>query len=263
MSTVTFRLLPGRCARRCTDVRRPGARRRAGSRRSPSPPTSRRSTRTSSTSFPNNNIAEHIFDKLVQMDPDSKMIPGIATSWKAIDDHDVGVQAAQGRQVPRRQRAHRRGRRVLDRPRADGSEQPGPVLRATRRRSSRRKSSTRTRSASSTRRRIRCRRTTCRRSTSCRRRSRPAPSTEDFNIGQGGRSAAAATSSCATSTATASNWCATTTIGARSRRGRRSRSGSSRTSRRASPRCCPATSTRSSSRRPPTSRGSRAIPSSR
>ena len=36
--------------------------------------------------FPNNNIAEHIFDKLVQMDPDSRMIPGIATSWKAIDD---------------------------------------------------------------------------------------------------------------------------------------------------------------------------------
>ena len=36
--------------------------------------------------FPNNNIAEHIFDKLVQMDPDSKMIPGLATSWKTIDD---------------------------------------------------------------------------------------------------------------------------------------------------------------------------------
>jgi peptide/nickel transport system substrate-binding protein len=35
--------------------------------------------------FPNNNIAEHLFDKLVQMDPDSKMIPGIATSWKTID----------------------------------------------------------------------------------------------------------------------------------------------------------------------------------
>jgi peptide/nickel transport system substrate-binding protein len=31
--------------------------------------------------FPNNNIAEHIFDKLVQMDPDSRMIPGLATSW--------------------------------------------------------------------------------------------------------------------------------------------------------------------------------------
>src|SRR5438034_2164453 len=36
--------------------------------------------------FPNNNIAEHIFYKLVQMDPDSKMIPGVATSWKTIDD---------------------------------------------------------------------------------------------------------------------------------------------------------------------------------
>jgi peptide/nickel transport system substrate-binding protein len=35
--------------------------------------------------FPNNNMAEHIFDKLVQMDADSKMIPGIATSWKVID----------------------------------------------------------------------------------------------------------------------------------------------------------------------------------
>ena len=36
--------------------------------------------------FPNNNVAEHIFDKLVQMDPDSRMIPGLATSWKTIDD---------------------------------------------------------------------------------------------------------------------------------------------------------------------------------
>jgi peptide/nickel transport system substrate-binding protein len=36
--------------------------------------------------FPNNNIAEHVFDKLVQMDPDSRMIPGLATSWKALDD---------------------------------------------------------------------------------------------------------------------------------------------------------------------------------
>src|SRR5438270_8801548 len=35
--------------------------------------------------FPNNNMAEHIFDKLVQMDPDSKMIPGLATSWKPLD----------------------------------------------------------------------------------------------------------------------------------------------------------------------------------
>jgi peptide/nickel transport system substrate-binding protein len=36
--------------------------------------------------FPNNNIAEHIFDKLVQMDPDSHMIPGLAVSWKPVDE---------------------------------------------------------------------------------------------------------------------------------------------------------------------------------
>ncbi len=35
--------------------------------------------------FPNNNIAEHLFDKLVRMDADSKMIPGLAVSWKTID----------------------------------------------------------------------------------------------------------------------------------------------------------------------------------
>ena len=74
--------------------------------------------------FPNNNIAEHIFDKLVQMDADSKMIPGLATSWKTIDDDDLGIQAAQGREVPRRQRAHGRRRHVHDRPRADRAEQP-------------------------------------------------------------------------------------------------------------------------------------------
>ncbi|MEP7327808.1 MAG: ABC transporter substrate-binding protein [Betaproteobacteria bacterium] len=36
--------------------------------------------------FPNNNMAEHIFDKLVQMNADSQMIPGLALSWKPIDD---------------------------------------------------------------------------------------------------------------------------------------------------------------------------------
>src|SRR6266508_532628 len=35
--------------------------------------------------FPNNNIAEHIFDKLVQMDPDSKMIHDPATAWNTND----------------------------------------------------------------------------------------------------------------------------------------------------------------------------------
>src|SRR5689334_504679 len=35
--------------------------------------------------FPNNNVAEHIFGKLVEMDPDSHMIPALATSWKPVD----------------------------------------------------------------------------------------------------------------------------------------------------------------------------------
>ena len=41
--------------------------------------------------FPNNNVAEHVFDKLVQMDADSKLIPGLATSWKAIDEDRKSV----------------------------------------------------------------------------------------------------------------------------------------------------------------------------
>ena len=65
------------------------------------------------------------------------MIPGIATSWKTIDDDDLGVQAAQGRQVPRRQRADRRGRRVLDRPRAARSRTAPARSSPTPRRSSR------------------------------------------------------------------------------------------------------------------------------
>jgi peptide/nickel transport system substrate-binding protein len=35
--------------------------------------------------FPNNNIAEHIFEKLITLDPDSKLIPGLAESWQAIN----------------------------------------------------------------------------------------------------------------------------------------------------------------------------------
>jgi peptide/nickel transport system substrate-binding protein len=35
--------------------------------------------------FPNNNIAEHIFEKLITLDPDSRLIPGLAESWKAVN----------------------------------------------------------------------------------------------------------------------------------------------------------------------------------
>jgi peptide/nickel transport system substrate-binding protein len=35
---------------------------------------------------PNNNVAAHIFDRLVQQDENQRVSPGLAVSWKAIDD---------------------------------------------------------------------------------------------------------------------------------------------------------------------------------
>jgi peptide/nickel transport system substrate-binding protein len=35
--------------------------------------------------FPNNNIAEHVFEKLITLDADSRLIPALAESWKAVD----------------------------------------------------------------------------------------------------------------------------------------------------------------------------------
>jgi len=35
--------------------------------------------------FPNNNIAEHIFETLVTRDADSRLIPGLAESWRTVD----------------------------------------------------------------------------------------------------------------------------------------------------------------------------------
>jgi peptide/nickel transport system substrate-binding protein len=35
--------------------------------------------------LPNNNIAEHIFEKLTTVDADSRLIPAVAESWKAVD----------------------------------------------------------------------------------------------------------------------------------------------------------------------------------
>ena len=57
----------------------------------------------------------------------------VATAARARDrveddrSADVGIQAAQGRQVPRRQRLHGGRRRGVDRARADGAEQPVAV----------------------------------------------------------------------------------------------------------------------------------------
>src|SRR5688572_22914651 len=38
------------------------------------------------TLVPNNNIAEHIFDKLVHTDARERLIPGLAESWRALDE---------------------------------------------------------------------------------------------------------------------------------------------------------------------------------
>jgi peptide/nickel transport system substrate-binding protein len=35
--------------------------------------------------FPNNNIMEHVFETLVAKDSDSRLVPGLATAWKAVD----------------------------------------------------------------------------------------------------------------------------------------------------------------------------------
>ncbi len=212
--------------------------------------------------FPNNNMAEHIFDKLVQMDADSKMIPGLATSWKVIDPTTwefklrKGVKFHDGSELTAEDVAF-----SIDRvPNVPNS--PGPFSR-TPRRSSRKEIVDPY---------------TIRFKYAAPYPLAPERPVDDLHRVEEGRdrrddrglqhaarprSAAAATSSSSTRPAITSTSCATTTTGATSRRGTRSRSRSSRTSPRASPRCCPATSTRSSSRRPPTSRGSRAIPSSR
>ena len=78
---------------------------------------------------PNNNVAAHIFDYLVLRDERQKPIPGLAESLEDRRSADLGVQAAQGRQVPRRQRLHRGRRRRVDRARAAGAEQPVAVHR--------------------------------------------------------------------------------------------------------------------------------------
>ena len=191
------------------------------------------------------------------------MIPGHRDVVEGARRQDVGVQAAQGRQVPRRQRAHGRGRRVLDRPR-------------------RRRSRTARARSSRTRRRSSAKEIvdpyTIRFKTAAPHPLMPNDLSTIYIVVEEGRDRrddrglqlrqgddrqrplqVRALRERRPRRARR----ATTTTGARSPPTRRSRSRSSRTSRRASRRCCPATSTRSSSRRRPTSRASSPIRSSR
>ena len=78
---------------------------------------------------PNNNVAAHIFGYLVAAQREVAARARPRHRMEGDRSADLGVQAAQGRQVPRRQRLHRRRRRRVDRARADGAEQPVAVHR--------------------------------------------------------------------------------------------------------------------------------------
>ena len=211
--------------------------------------------------FPNNNIAEHIFDKLVQMDPDSRIIPGLATSWKTVDDKTwefklrKGVKFTDGSELTAEDVVF-----SIDRvPTVPNS--PGPFSAYTKAiiakeivdpYTIRFKYAAPYPLAPNDLSTIYI--------VSKKRQPAPPPRT---SIPARRPSAAGATSSSSTAPATGSSSPATTTTGAISRPGRRSRSRSSRTSRRASPRCCRATSRRSSSRRPRICPASRPTRSSR
>ena len=54
-----------------------------------------------------NNINALIYDTLVMRDKDLKVIPASATSWELVNLDDLALQAAPGRQVPRRKRRSR------------------------------------------------------------------------------------------------------------------------------------------------------------
>ena len=45
---------------------------------------------------PNNGMAKHVFDTLIRNDPRQKLVPGLATSWKAIDDTTWEMQLRKG-----------------------------------------------------------------------------------------------------------------------------------------------------------------------
>lgn len=55
-------------------------------------------------------MASHLYDPLVDYDADLSKKPGLAESWKVLDDGDVGVQASPGREVLQRKRLQCRRR---------------------------------------------------------------------------------------------------------------------------------------------------------
>ena len=66
-----------------------------------------------------------VYERLTSRDRQLKIVPGLATEWQQVGAADVALQAAPGREVPRRLAAHRRRRRLLGpaRPDADLADQ--------------------------------------------------------------------------------------------------------------------------------------------
>ena len=166
---------------------------------------------------PNNSIAEQIFNKLIENDARQKPKPGLAESWQHDRRPHLGIQAAPRREISRRLRFHRRGRRVFDRAaRASSTARRFHHLYARDHGKNHRRSvhdPAEDRDALS----ATCR-STWRDSSSCRARPRRARAAR-ISIPARRRSAPARASSCAMSKATASSSRATTITGARSRRG--------------------------------------------
>jgi peptide/nickel transport system substrate-binding protein len=101
---------------------------------------------------PNSNVAAHIFDYLVLRDERQKPIPGLAESWRTVDQTTWEFKLRKGVKLTRRRRLHC-GRRRVDRTRAAGANSPSPFTVYTSDQKS--SSSTRTRSASRPRHRTR------------------------------------------------------------------------------------------------------------
>ena len=61
-----------------------------------------------------------VYERLTRRDRQLKIVPGLATEWQQVVAADLALQAAPGREVPRRLAAHRRRRRLSRSMRAPG-----------------------------------------------------------------------------------------------------------------------------------------------
>ena len=60
-------------------------------------------------------VVTQVYEGLVNRGKDYKLEPSLATSWEMVNATDLALQAAPGREVPRRRTVHGRRRGVLDR----------------------------------------------------------------------------------------------------------------------------------------------------